>query len=460
MIPRILVPRDVRPVSKDEVRKNGHRFETYMDDRTVVPSGLSDAPPLDGKTTIPGHLPLGVLVDRTLVPRGLPQKAIESFKPLSEYAPIAILDSRVVVPAYVEPPEPEEIQEFVDRAPDMSAARREVVQPDIFTTGDANLLIEPEEKKDAKSDLVTRTASLVFHIGLIVFLVSIPKLFPPHIPTRQEVELASRQLGVTYISPDEIPKMPGPPPGPKMRITPKVLNQVAPPRAETHAPVEAPPVSSPRPPAELPSAPTPHVPAYNVPVQPSPEPSQVLPAAPPENAPRKKLDLGLPNASPGKALQDQEQEALRRGGGGVVYGSPGGGGGGGRGGGGGGGGRGLQNMQPGVSILTPHPGVDFDSYINRLLATVKRNWYAVMPESARMGDKGIVVITFRIKKDGVVPLPDPNLERTSGKQPLDVAAMSSIRTSSPFEPLPPQFKGPEIELRFIFYYNLPIDYSQ
>jgi outer membrane biosynthesis protein TonB len=460
MIPRILVPRDVRPVSKDEVRKNGHRFETYMDDRTVVPSGLSDAPPLDGKTTIPGHLPLGVLVDRTLVPRGLPQKAIESFKPLSEYAPIAILDSRVVVPAYVEPPEPEEIQEFVDRAPDMSAARREVVQPDIFTTGDANLLIEPEEKKDAKSDLVTRTASLVFHIGLIVFLVSIPKLFPPHIPTRQEVELASRQLGVTYISPDEIPKMPGPPPGPKMRITPKVLNQVAPPRAETHAPVEAPPVSSPRPPAELPSAPTPHVPAYNVPVQPSPEPSQVLPAAPPESAPRKKLDLGLPNASPGKALQDQEQEALRRGGGGVVYGSPGGGGGGGRGGGGGGGGRGLQNMQPGVSILTPHPGVDFDSYINRLLAIVKRNWYAVMPESARMGDKGIVVITFRIKKDGVVPLPDPNLERTSGKQPLDVAAMSSIRTSSPFEPLPPQFKGPEIELRFIFYYNLPIDYSQ
>jgi outer membrane biosynthesis protein TonB len=460
MIPRILVPRDVRPVSKDEVRKNGHRFETYMDDRTVVPSGLSDAPPLDGKTTIPGYLPLGVLVDRTLVPRGLPQKTIESFKPLSEYAPIAILDSRVVVPAYVEPPEPEEIREFVDRAPDMSAARREVVQPDIFTTGDANLLIEPEEKKDAKSDLVTRAASLVFHIGLILFLVSIPKLFPPHIPTRQEVELASRQLGVTYISPDEIPKMPGPPPGPKMRITPKVLNQVAPPRAETHAPVEAPPVSSPRPPVELPSAPTPHVPAYNVPVQPSPEPSQVLPAAPPENAPRKKLDLGLPNASPGKALQDQEQEALRRGGGGVVYGAPGGGGGGGRGGGGGGGGRGLQNMQPGVSILTPHPGVDFDSYINRLLATVKRNWYAVMPESARMGDKGIVVITFRIKKDGVVPLPDPNLERTSGKQPLDVAAMSSIRTSSPFEPLPPQFKGPEIELRFIFYYNLPIDYSQ
>jgi outer membrane biosynthesis protein TonB len=184
----------------------------------------------------------------------------------------------------------------------------------------------------------------------------------------------------------------------------------------------------------------------------------VLPAAPPANTRPGKLNLGLPNASPGKTLQDQEQEALRHGGGGVVYGAPGGGG---RGSGGGGGtGRGIQNMQPGVSILTPHPGVDFDSYINRLLATVKRNWYAVMPESAMMGDKGIVVIRFRIKKDGVVPIPDPNLERTSGKEPLDVAAMSSIRTSSPFEPLPPQFKGPEIELRFIFFYNLPIDYAQ
>lgn len=151
------------------------------------------------------------------------------------------------------------------------------------------------------------------------------------------------------------------------------------------------------------------------------------------------------------------QDALRHGGGGVTYGSPDGVG---RGSGGGGGGHGMQGMTPGVSILTPTEGVDFDSYIRRLLATVKRNWYAVMPESAQMGDRGVVVITFRIKRDGVVPIPDPNLERTSGKEPLDVAAMSSIRTSSPFEPLPPRFKGPEIQLRFIFFYNIPPDMTQ
>ena len=78
MIPRTLVPMDVRPVNKDEVKKTPSRTTTYMDDRTVVPSGLSDAPPLDGKTTIPSHLPLGVLVHRTLVPRGMAIKPIES----------------------------------------------------------------------------------------------------------------------------------------------------------------------------------------------------------------------------------------------------------------------------------------------------------------------------------------------------------------------------------------------
>jgi TonB family protein len=117
-------------------------------------------------------------------------------------------------------------------------------------------------------------------------------------------------------------------------------------------------------------------------------------------------------------------------------------------------------MQPGVAILTPTEGVDFNSYITRLLALVKRNWYAVMPESAMMGDKGIVVLTFHINRDGSVPMPEPVLERTSGKPPLDSAAMSSIRTSSPFEPLPQQFKGPYIELRFIYFYNLPVDYAQ
>ena len=82
MIPRTLVPTDVRPVTDNGDKKPPRRLSTYMDDRTVVPSELTDgAAPLDGKTTIPSHLPLGVLVDRTLVSRSMPAKQFEKFRP-------------------------------------------------------------------------------------------------------------------------------------------------------------------------------------------------------------------------------------------------------------------------------------------------------------------------------------------------------------------------------------------
>jgi hypothetical protein len=57
-------------------------------------------------------------------------------------------------------------------------------------------------------------------------------------------------------------------------------------------------------------------------------------------------------------------------------------------------------------------------------------------------------------RNGSVPTGEPALLRTSEKEPLDRAAVSSVRASNPFEPLPPAFSGPYIELRFTYYYNL------
>src|SRR5580693_7596323 len=151
MIPRTLVPVNVRPVSPEEVKRPAHRLTTYMDDRTVVPSGVSELPPLDGRTSIPQHLPLGVLVDRTLVPRGMPANPMARPEQMPAPLPLEILDSRVVVPAYVEPLSPDEIEEL-ERPREMTGDLREIIEPDIFTTGDANLLIEPEEKRDPRSD--------------------------------------------------------------------------------------------------------------------------------------------------------------------------------------------------------------------------------------------------------------------------------------------------------------------
>ena len=101
-------------------------------------------------------------------------------------------------------------------------------------------------------------------------------------------------------------------------------------------------------------------------------------------------------------------------------------------------------------------GVDFNPYLLRILSLVKRNWYAVIPEIARLGKQGRVVLQFSITKDGMVP--DLMLAGSSGTESLDAAALASIRASVPFPPLPPEFPGQDIKLRFIYLYNLPVEY--
>ena len=444
MIPRTLVPVNVRPVSRDELRTQPHRLTTYMDDRTVVPSGLSEAPPLNGKTSIPAHLPLGVLVNRTLVPRGMPITHFEKVEHVSSL-PLDILDSRVVVPVDIEPLTDEWAKGF-EHPVEMTAALREVVEPDIFTTGDANLLIEPEEKRDPRSDLITRILSIAVHAAVIAFLIFSPKMFPTHVPTRDEIELARKQLQWIY-SPPEIPEPPKP--VPKVQVSPKTLNKLAPPVEKPLIPAPTPAPQPEKPPSDLPEAPRPRVqpaptPAPTQPTQPAP--SRLEPIQPPTPQNQNHLNLQLPQSSPGKALEDQMQDAIRRGAnrGGIYSGgrsAPGGGG---------------PGEGAGVKILSDPQGVDFSNYITRLLAALKRNWLAVMPESAKW-DKGVVFTTFQIYPNGSIAASDPELERTSGREPLDNAAMSAIHASNPFEPLPPQFHGPFLKLRIAFIYNIPVE---
>ncbi|MGH9415768.1 MAG: energy transducer TonB [Terriglobales bacterium] len=106
----------------------------------------------------------------------------------------------------------------------------------------------------------------------------------------------------------------------------------------------------------------------------------------------------------------------------------------------------------GVQILTDTQGVDFDPYLRRIVEIVRRNWYAVMPETVYLGTQGRVVIIFNINSNGTVPGIHP--VGLSGTASLDQAAEASISASNPFPPLPSQFHGPFITLQFSFYYNL------
>jgi TonB family protein len=161
--------------------------------------------------------------------------------------------------------------------------------------------------------------------------------------------------------------------------------------------------------------------------------------------------LQLPNLTPGQAIQESLQEAIRnRGTAGSGSGAA--------------AGPGdsmseFQNYHPNFSteaplILSDTRGVDFGPYLARVVYIVRRNWYSIIPESARLGERGRVAIVFEILKDGAVP--QLRLVASSGADALDRAALAGIRASIPFPPLPEAFTGNHLVLQFIFLYNMTL----
>src|SRR5262249_26805563 len=104
------------------------------------------------------------------------------------------------------------------------------------------------------------------------------------------------------------------------------------------------------------------------------------------------------------------------------------------------------------TILSDTRGYDFGPYMNQVVNRVRYNWYSLIPEIARLGRKGRVVITFRITKNGSVQ--DVNLRANSGTDALDRAAMGAITESNPFAKLPSGFDGDQLVLQFTFLYNI------
>ncbi|MCU1336918.1 MAG: TonB family protein [Bryobacterales bacterium] len=109
----------------------------------------------------------------------------------------------------------------------------------------------------------------------------------------------------------------------------------------------------------------------------------------------------------------------------------------------------LRQMQ----LLSDPLGVDFKPYLLQVLASVRRNWMAIVPDSARMGRRGLVLIQFSIDRRGGVP--KLVIASTSGITAFDRAAVAGISASNPFPPLPAAYKGDQIRLQMAFSYNLP-----
>jgi len=443
MIPRLLVPNDARlPADADTTTQR--RRPTTMDERTLVPSMLPVVP-LDGRTSIPANLPLESIATRVVVPRDVNREAYSVVEDISAPVQPTDLDSRIAVPQGAAP---------LEIAATPVIVPEDLVERDVFMTGEVHLVPEPATEDKSRKELIrriTRISSFAFHIAIVAAILLYAKIFPPHEPTKEEQEIARKQL--TLILPPGAFESPKPevrptPPAPKVRVDPRVLREVAPPAPPPPKPVPPPE----RPVRELPSAP---IPKTNTPPDVQPD-TPVAKADTPKPAlrletpdtPKPQNKLVLPRStSPNQSIEDSLRASRPSGprpimGGGAVSGR------GGRPGGPG------STAYGGLEMLTPDEGVDFNGYLMRVYYKVKQNWFAVMPASVELGERGIVVLTFRIMRDGSVPSEDPVINRNSGKEPLDRAAFSSIRASNPFETLPPQFSGPYIELRYTYFYNI------
>ena len=438
MIPRTLVPVGARLPAEDV--PTTRRRPTTLDERTLVPSGMPLVQ-LDGRTSIPSNLPLDSIATRVVVPRDVNVEAVQR-EEVSHLPPQPTeMDERITIPVGAAAPE-----EFSPLPP----ISEDLVEPDIFQSGEVSFLPPEGRGKPTVEDRVTTVTSVVFHILLVLLLFFSPKLFAPHVRSSEEEDIARRQMTV-LLPPGALESLkpsPAPAPHESVRVDPRVIKKVAP-------YVEPPPVPrpAPEPPKrDLPSAPTPQP---NAAVQtPPPTPSPSRGDFPKTQAKLENPDMPVPEkglilpktSSPGDLIRDaargtKPNAPVAVGGGGPIRSS-------------GGGHSGKGSAGAGIQMLTDPQGVDFNDYLRRIYYIVRGNWYAVMPPSVELGEQGEVSLHVKIMRDGSVPDPEPLMLYGSGKEPLDRAAISSIRASNPFPPLPPQFKGPYIEVRYTYYYNL------
>jgi len=334
-----------------------------------------------------------------------------------------------------------------------------------------NLLLDWNETLDRPRWFRAGVSSVAVHLVLFVLAFAIGRLETPKPP---DLQIASNIRKVTplYAPPpkeltqkdpnrgkvsqevnvegllEHTPKPAAPPQPPvrsfKLPVIPKDLPQqpaaprlAEPPRIETA--VNAPPIT---PPAGIPNAPPPQIQpeekpklTFEVPGQRGTSSNPTLAKIPP----------------PKTSVEDAIRGVARGGGnqGGVV----------------------VEDMEPppnipgtfqrGPSLPRAHSslelmsdplGVDFKPYLIRILSLVRQNWFAVIPESARLGNRGTVQLQFVIDRSGQVP--KLVIATPSGSDSLDKAAVAGVSATVPFPPLPQEFKGKEIRLQFSFKYNI------
>lgn len=340
--------------------------------------------------------------------------------------------------------------------------------PDAASTStehELNLLLVRDDRGDWRRWRLDAIGSLIFHLIVIVALLSYRS--SPYQPLPERIFV--RHVTPLYIPRELTQKAPNKEPV-KKELT---LESIAP-RPVLKAPAPArkpaePAKAMPPPPQvarEMPKAVAIEPPKIEAPVPPAQSPqianSQPLPP-PPGNAPPKITledvnppqrnaggikppgGLVVPNPSVADAVRNltrggaqtgQSVGDLDEGGSGAGLNLP----------------PSAGQPHAGLQLRSDPMGVDFRPYMYQVLAAIRRNWFAVYPEAARLGQSGTVVLQFAVVKQGLVA--KVIFSAQSGAKALDQSAVAAISASNPLPPLPVEFKGDRIILEMTFLYNV------
>jgi TonB family protein len=352
-------------------------------------------------------------------------------------------------------PEPSDRAESLELSSNGSGARPRYRRNRYEGLDHTDLLHIIEEIEDNRSWVSLREKlwiALIIHMLVAWYLLYGPKYIYHVRVVDPSVIMKQRQKDLTFLDlpPDALkqikPKTPAPlsdkdrqAQTPHPTLDRKTLEEL---EAMRRA---APPAPAPEP-SQQPAAPSAPQPQGQVaeqhpptpPAQPLPQNNQAKLEAPPQ-APQPSFRSGA------ATLNDQLQQAMRQ----AMQG---------RGQYGGDNGAGLPSqhsgMNGGVDVLSDTMGWDYGPYVQRVVWDTEHAWWPIIPESARppLDKQGKVMIRFKIYPDGSVH--DMILEGPSGDVALDRAAWAGITGASPFPPIPRVFKGPFLELRFYFLYNI------
>jgi TonB family protein len=323
-----------------------------------------------------------------------------------------------------------------------------------------NLLLDWHASTESPRWLRAGVGSVVVHIVLFMLAFAVGSLEPPQPPKATEIASNIRKVTPLYAPPPELTQK-----DPNRNKVSKEVNVEGLASTSQKPALAPPPVHTFRPPD--PKKPTPEEPpppklaeppkieaAVN---NPPPVPAGVPKAPPPQIQPVEKPKLALetpgqyvPSSRPATSKVSPPgtsvDEAIRS----VTRGT--------------GQGRtvvedlepppnipGTARMTQMLELQSDAMGVDFKPYLIRILALVRQNWFAVIPESARLGNRGVVQLQFIIDRNGQVP--KLVIAAPSGSESLDRAAVAGVSATVPFPPLPQEFKGREIRVQFSFKYN-------